>query len=103
MVDFGDGELYMHSEMLTEEFHKPSVMQELERIFLLLCLGLQEEGMDVVKTFVDPAAPDQGRFCEFFGFDYNGVSKTFINSDGKEFLRHEMTYSLPLDNEGVRE
>ncbi len=101
MVDLGDGELYMHSEMLSKEMHKPSVMRELEKIFLLLCLGLQEHGMDEVKTFVDPAEPNQGRFCEFFGFDYNGVEKIFTNNEGKEFIRHEMVYRLP--DEGTKD
>lgn len=95
LVDLGDGELYFHSDVLTPDTHKPSVMKELERIFLIIMIGLKEHGMDEVQTFVDPEQPDQGKFSEFFGFEYNGMEKTFTNQDGQEFRRLIMTYSLP--------
>ncbi len=76
-------------------------MKELEQIFLIIMLGLQEHGMTEIRTFVDPEFPDQGRFSEFFGFEYNGEAKIFTNMDGQEFYRDIMTYRLP--DEGVRE
>lgn len=97
LVDMGDGEQYLHSKMLAENMHRPSVMKELEQIFLVVMIGLYENGMKEVKTFVDPEHPEQGRFNEFFGFEYNGISKVYTTNTGEEVIRDEMVYRLPLE------
>lgn len=98
MVDLGDGELYMHSEITCKEPGKLSNMKRMENVFLQVCLGLYENGMEEVLTFVDPTRPEQERFCEFFGFEETGYLKVFVTPSGEELVRKELAYRFPIED-----
>lgn len=99
LVDIGEGELTMHSAILTNNPGSVSNMKRLEAVFLQVVLGLWERGMTEVKTFVDPEDPKQKRFCEFFGFEPNGYMKILVTPDGQELIREEMVYKFPIPDE----
>ncbi len=97
LVALADGELYMHSNV--EAPCTPSNMKKLESIFIEICLGLYERGMEEVKTFVDPTDENQVRYCEFYGFELSGKVMIFTTPAGEELVRAEMVYKLPLDED----
>lgn len=104
LIDVGDGELSLHSDIKHEKPGTVSFMKNFEKVFLSVVLGLFERGMTEVKTFVDPEEPKQARFCEFFGFEPTGYIKIFITPEGKELIREEMVYKFPIDeDEGNRD
>jgi hypothetical protein len=99
LVDIGEGELTMHSDIICKDPGKPSNMKALEKVFLSVCLGLYERGLTEIKTFVDPEEPKQKRFCEFFGFEPNGYMKVLYTPDGRELIREEMVYHFPIEED----
>lgn len=101
MVDVGDGELYMHSDILCENPGKVSNMKRLEQVFLSVCLGLYEQGFENVLTFIDPYDDTQRRFCEFFGFEETGYMQVFTTPEGKELVREVLVYNFPMQDESV--